>query len=140
MARVTDAVLTWFILSMTAMPYCYVTGTYNRYPSHHGPFSSSANVEQGFQKSPQAPIDFLNWDDSPSTGSVPQASATLPVQTSLSAVPLLPHSYLDLVTNSSRTLSVAAPVPVPHAALTKAALETMMSFDDKGNIYRIPLT
>ena len=132
---------------MTAMPYCYVTGKYNQYPSHNGPqyydAFSSANVEQGSQKFPLAPIDFLHWDDSfltPSTGSVAQASAILPIQTRLSAVPVLPQSYLDPVANSSRTLSVAAPVPVPHAALTKAALRTMMSFDDKGNIYRIPLT
>ena len=134
--------------------YCYSTGTYNQYPSHHGPqyvqcCSSSANVEHGEFSFSTAPIDFLNWDDSfltPSTGSVTsvtqvlkysstQASATLPIQTSL-----LPHSCLDIVTSSSRTLSVAAPVPVPHAAQTKAALRTTMSFDDKGSIYSIHLT
>jgi hypothetical protein len=111
------------------------------YPSY---YASSTNVEQGefqFQNFPPAPaIDFINWpgDDfflTPSTGSV-----ALPIPTSLSAVPVLPHSYLDFVANSSRVLPVAAPVPVPHAALTKAALRTMMSFDDKGNIYNIPLT
>ena len=126
---------------------CYSTGTYNQYPSH-GPqyeqsFSSSTNVEQGefsFQNFPPAPIDFLYWNDFFLTphSSLAQASATLrPIQTSLSALPVLPHSYLDIVANSSRTLPVAAPVPVPHAALTKAALRTMMSFDDKGYIYRI---
>ena len=111
-------------------------------------FASSAKAEQeefSFQKFPPAPNDYLNWDVSfltPNTGSqaVAQASATLPIQTSLSAAPVLPHSYLDIVANGSRSLSVAAPAPVPHAALTKAALRTMMSFDDKGNIYRIPLT
>jgi hypothetical protein len=102
----------------------YSTGTY--YQS----FSSSANVEHGdfpFQNYPPVPIDFINWpgDDSFLTSS------------SLSAMPILPHSYLDLVA-SSRVLPVAAPIPVPHAALTKAALRTMMSFDDKGNI--LPLS
>lgn len=119
----------------TAMSYSHSTGTYNQYPSQS--FSSSTNVEQGefpFQNFPAARIDSINWpgDDSfltPSTGSV-----VLPIQNSLSAAPVLPRSYLDLVINSSRALPVAAPVPVHHAALTKAALRTMMSFDDKGNI------
>ena len=140
----------------TAMSYCYSTGTYNQYPSHYRPqfvqsFSSSANVEQGeflSQKFPPlaAPIDFLNWDDffltpSATSGSVAQVSATLPIQTnSLSTVPLLSCSYLDIVANNSRALPVAAPVPILHATLTKAALRSMMSFEDKGNIYRIPLT
>ena len=133
------------------MSYCYVTGTYNQYPSHYGPpgqylqsFSSSANFEQdgnSIQNSPPAPIDPLNWDYdifTPSFGSVAQVSTIVPIQTnSSSAVPLLPHSYFDIVA-SSRALPVAAPVPVPHAALTKAALRNMMLFDDKGNIYRIP--
>ena len=130
------------------MSYCYNTGTYNQYPSPYGPqyvqsFPSFANFEKeefSIQNFPPASIDFLNWDDfflTPSAlaGSVAQVSTTLPIQTkSLSAVPLLPHSYLDIFANSSRTFPVAAPVPVPHAALTKAALRTMMSFDldDKG--------
>jgi hypothetical protein len=124
--------------------------SYNQYPSQHGSYVQSfANVEQGefpFQDFPPAPIDFINWDDSfltASTGSVTGTSVALPIQTSLSAAPVLPHSYFDLVANSSRNLPVAAPIPVPHAALTKAALRTMMSesFNDKGNSnYHIPLT
>ena len=133
------------------MSYCYTAGTYNRYPSLYGSqyvqsFSSSANFDQGeisIQDFRPSPSDFFNWDDlllPPSAGSVAQASATLPIQTNtLSSVPLLPHSYLDIGPNHSRALSVAAPVPVAHAALTKAALRTMMSLDDKGNIYRISL-
>ena len=129
------------------MSYCYVTGAYNQYPSHHGPqyAQSSSNFEQegnSIQNFPPAPIDFLHWDGffTSNTNSVAQVSTTRPIQTNISsAVPLLPHSYFDTVANSSRALPVAAPVPVPHAALTKAALRNMMSFDDKGNIfYRIP--
>ena len=137
--------------------YCYSTGKYNQYLSHYRPqyvqsFSSSTNVEQGpreylLQNFPLAPIDFLNCprDDffltpSAASGSVTQVSATLPMSTnSLSTVPFLPRS-LDIVANNSRALPVAAPVPVLHAALTKAALRSMMSFDYKGNIYCIPLT
>ena len=124
------------------MSYYYSTGTYNQC---HPQYASSANVEQvesSFQNCPPAPkppINFLYWNDpflTPRSYLAP-ASATLPIQTSLSAVPVSPHSYLD-VANKSRTLPVAAPVPVPHAALTKAALRTMMSFDDKGNITAFP--
>jgi hypothetical protein len=125
------------------MSYCHSTGKYH-YGSRYVPFSSSENVEQGeLQNCPPAPIDFFNLDGfffTPSTGSVAQAPATLPLQTSLSAVPLLPHSYFEIIPNISRPLPVAAPVPVLHAAVTKATLRTMMSFDDKGRIYYTPLT
>ena len=127
----------FLIQQQLKMSYCYRTGTYNQHPSHYvQSFSSSANFGQG-EYFPPVAVDFLNWDDfflTPSTDSV-----ALPIQTSLSAVPLLPHSYLDIVANSSTALPVASPIPVPHAALTKAALRTMMSFDDKGNNYRISL-
>ena len=132
----------WF---STAMTYSYSTRKYHYTPQYVQSLSSSANVEQGeisFQKFPPAPIDNLNLDDfffTPSTGSVVQASTTLPLQTSLSAVPILPHSYLD---NSSKALPVAVAVPVLHSAIAKAALpnRTMVSFNDKGKIYRISLT
>ena len=137
-----------------------LTRIYPQYPSHHNlqyaqSFSSFADtgtstIEQGVEYSiqdfPPAPIDFLNWDNSfltsvVTSSSAAQASANLPtasLQNSLSG--MLPHSYLDIVSNSSRTLPVATPVPVPHAARTRAALRTMLSFGDKGSVYHIPLT
>ena len=133
-----------------------VNGTYAQYPFHCGSqyaqYSSSSvdaslTIEQrecSIQDSiPPAPSDFLNCDDSFITSFLPssslaQASATFPIQNGFSD--MLPHSYLDIFANTSGTLPVAAPVPIPHVTRTKAALRTMLSFDDKGSVYRIPLT
>lgn len=111
---------------------------YPQHPFYHGLQSSAGTgprtIEQGgypIQNIPPVPIDsFL---PRLSTGSyVTQASTNVLIQNSLTDT--LPPSYLDIY---SRPLPVAAPVPVPHAAQTKAALQTMMSFDKSSHLNRI---
>ena len=85
------------------------------------------NIQQNF---PPAPINLLNWNNSflrsfIQSNSIPEASATLPIQTSLLSTPAtLPLcSYLDIVVgNNSETLSVTAPVPVPLERRLPSAL------------------
>ena len=95
----------------------------NRYSRHGRQYaqslSSSANVEQGEHL--PASIDFLDDFFLTPQALIPSSSAaqaSLPIQTSLSGMPVLRQSYLDIAFNSSRTLSVEAPVPVSHAART----------------------
>ena len=119
----------------------YSTEEFNETYSNHS-LQHASNLEQGqypTQNFPPAAVNLLDWNDSflrsfIQSNSISQASATLPIQTSTPAtLPLC--SYLDIIVgNNSGTLSVAAPVPVPHATRTKAALRTMMSFDDQGSV------
>ncbi|KAF8806611.1 hypothetical protein BYT27DRAFT_7257317 [Phlegmacium glaucopus] len=107
------------------MSYYYNIDELSHHSFHYA--QSLLSFAEGTQNFPPAPIGFLNWDNP--FNSVAQASANLPIslpQNSLSD--MLP---LEIVANSLRTLPVAAPVPVPHATRTKAALRTMLSFGDK---------
>ena len=121
-----------------------LNAAYLQYPSgfHYAPqyaqsFSYPADagaIEQGIQNAPPTLVDsFLA---SFPRNYVAPTSANLPIQTSWSDMPALQGPYPDIVAdNEARTsLSLAAPVPVFHAARTKAALRIMMSFDDDKGI------
>lgn len=134
-------------MSYSTQEFFNLNGTYTQYHgSEYTPSGGAGTqvIERGLGEysNQPAPVDFVNWEDWFLTSVVPsdslaQSSANLPatlLQNCLSPG-TRPHSYLEDVIDSSRNLPVAAPVPVPHAARTKAALRTMLSFGDKGSVY-----